>query len=109
MLAQSFERIHRANLIGMGIIPLVFADGQSIDSLGLSGFETFRFAGLKRALESGHSVIVTATTETGARTTFGAKLDISGSQEKDLLRGGGIFQSLIEHAKGGNSTMEMAE
>ncbi len=109
VLAQSFERIHRANLIGMGIIPLVFADGQSIDSLGLSGFETFRFAGLKRALESGHSVIVTATTETGARTTFGAKLDISGSQEKDLLRGGGIFQSLIEHAKGGNSTMEMAE
>lgn len=109
VLAQSFERIHRANLIGMGIIPLVFADGQSIESLGLTGFETFRFSGLKQALEMGSPVTVTTTDETDDRKAFDAKLDVSGAQEIELLRRGGIFQSLIENAKGENNAKEMAE
>lgn len=109
VLAQSFERIHRANLIGMGIIPLVFADGQSIESLGLTGFETFSFAGLKLALESGQPVSVTARDASDNSIVFDAQLDVSGAQETELLRQGGIFQSLIANAKGKNRIKEMTE
>ncbi|WP_306260169.1 aconitate hydratase AcnA [Pararhizobium sp. IMCC21322] len=109
VLAQSFERIHRANLIGMGIIPLVFVEGQSIDSLGLTGFETFSFAGLSQALEGGQSVVVTAKDASGKDTVFDAQLDVSGMQETELLRQGGIFQSLIANAKGKNRIKEMTE
>lgn len=109
VLAQSFERIHRANLIGMGIIPLVFADGQSIASLGLTGFETFSFTGLKHALESGQPVSVTARDASDNSIVFDAQLDVSGGQETELLRQGGIFQSLIANAKGKNRNREMTE
>lgn len=109
VLARSFERIHRANLIGMGIIPLVFSANQSIEDLNLSGFETFQFAGLTDALESGAPVTVSAIDDAGKRTRFETRLDISGAQEKELLRRGGIFQSLLDHAKGQSRTKEMAE
>lgn len=109
VLARSFERIHRANLIGMGIIPLIFSANQSVESLNLSGFETFHFAGLTDALESGHPVSVVATDAAGSRTNFETFLDISGAQEQALLRRGGIFQSLLNHAKGQSQTKEMAK
>lgn len=109
VLAQSFERIHRANLIGMGIIPLVFADGQSIESLGLTGFETFSFADLSDALENGQPVSVTARDASDNSIIFDAQLDVSGAQETELLRQGGIFQSLVANAKGKNHIREMNE
>jgi len=109
VLAQSFERIHRANLIGMGIIPLVFADGQSIERIGLTGFETFSFAGLSHALESGQPVSVTARDASDNSIVFDTQLDVSGAQETELLRQGGVFQSLIANAKGKNRIKEMSE
>ncbi|MFA5580966.1 MAG: aconitate hydratase AcnA [Paracoccaceae bacterium] len=94
ILAQGFERIHRANLIGMGILPLIFAPGEGADSLGLSGFETFDFQGLHAALASGAPVGVTATGPDGA-TQFPAWLDISSDHERNLLRKGGIFAAIL--------------
>lgn len=91
VLAQSFERIHRANLIGMGIAPLVFTSGDSIEHLGLNGFESFTFTGLLRAAEFGTPLSATATGSNGAVTRFEVNLDIGGAHEGKLLVEGGIF------------------
>lgn len=96
ILAQSFERIHRSNLIGMGIMPLVFEDGCSAETLGLNGFENFSFKGLKQALSEETKIHVTAQSRSGTSIAFDAALDIASDHERELLRNGGIFQSLIE-------------
>jgi len=95
VLARSFERIHRANLIGMGIVPLVFADGEDADSLGLTGFESYRFEGLHAALSDDAPVAVTATRDDGTTLRFAARLDVAGAQERALLGAGGIFETLL--------------
>ncbi|WP_425049245.1 aconitate hydratase AcnA [Psychromarinibacter sp. S121] len=100
VLAESFERIHRANLIGMGIVPMVFADGQCIDSLGLTGFETFRFSGLLAAVDDGSAVAVRAEAADGSVTAFDARLDVASTHETDLLREGGIFAEILKAAVG---------
>lgn len=96
ILAQSFERIHRSNLIGMGIVPLVFVDGCSADTLDLTGFETFAFSGLKNALSGGGLVNISAQRNDGQIIKFRAALDIGSDYESELLLRGGIFQTLIE-------------
>src|ERR1700749_272317 len=68
VIAESFERIHRSNLIGMGVLPLQFADGESAESLGLTGEETFDFGDLEEG--KAKTVKVTATTDDGASTEF---------------------------------------
>eukprot|EP00873_Tetraselmis_striata_P025742 jgi/Tetstr1/446006/TSEL_033608.t1 len=95
VLAESFERIHRANLIGMGILPLVFDDGASAASLGLTGFERYRFSGIRDALARGTPVQVQADAGDGRRTEFAARIDISGPQERLQLERGGIFETLL--------------
>jgi aconitate hydratase len=92
VIAESFERIHRSNLIGMGVLPLQFLDGQSAASLGLTGEETFEITGID-ALNSGPSP-KELTVKAGDKT-FQAKLRIDTPGEADYYRHGGIMQYVL--------------
>ena len=75
VIAASFERIHRSNLVGMGVLPLEFSSGDTWQSLGLTGEETFDFAGLDDSLAPGSMIEVTATDAAGAnRSTRGSSV-----------------------------------
>jgi aconitate hydratase len=94
VIAESFERIHRSNLIGMGVLPLQFKDGQNAQSLGLTGKETFAIAGLNRG--AAKFVKVVAKSDDGARTTeFEARLRIDTPKELDYYQHGGILQYVL--------------
>ena len=99
VLAQSFERIHRSNLIGMGIVPLEFAGDCSADSLGLTGHEVFDLDGFSRAMEvnfSGGKVLsVVATSADGSAKRFDVKVRIDTPQEVLYYRNGGILQYVL--------------
>ncbi|WP_436644247.1 aconitate hydratase AcnA [Microbaculum sp. FT89] len=94
VLAVSFERIHRSNLISLGILPLCFKAGETAETLGLTGFETFEFAGIRKALEDGAPVTVTAN-RNGEVIRFEARVDVASAHERDLLLGGGVFRKLV--------------
>src|SRR5699024_7878300 len=97
VIAESFERIHRSNLIGMGVLPLQFPEGKSADSLGLDGTETFDIAGIT-ALNEGttpKTLRVTATAEDGTQTQFDAVVRIDTPGEADYYRNGGILQYVL--------------
>ncbi|TNC25400.1 aconitate hydratase AcnA [Amycolatopsis alkalitolerans] len=97
VIAESFERIHRSNLIGMGVIPLQFPEGESASSLGLDGTETFDIAGIT-ALNKGETprtVHVTATKEDGQKVEFDAVVRIDTPGEADYYRNGGILQYVL--------------
>jgi aconitate hydratase len=99
VITESFERIHRSNLIGMGVIPLQFPDGESISSLGLDGTETFDIAGIT-ALNDGDvpaTVKVTATKESGDKVEFDADVRIDTPGEADYFRNGGILQFVLRN------------
>src|SRR5277367_495274 len=93
VIAESFERIHRSNLIGMGVLPLQFKDGQNAQSLGLSGKETFEIAGLNRG--AAKSVKVIAKSDDGKTTEFEARLRIDTPKELDYYQHGGILQYVL--------------
>jgi aconitate hydratase len=99
VIAESFERIHRSNLVGMGILPLQFEDGQSADSLGLTGEEVYDFAGLAELLASrfasGKSLVVKAVSAGGAVKQFTAKVRIDTPQEIEYYNHGGILQYVL--------------
>ncbi len=92
VIAESFERIHRSNLIGMGVLPLQFIDGQSADSLGLDGSETFEILGID-VLNSGTTPKV-LTVKAGEKS-FEAKVRIDTPGEADYYRHGGIMQYVL--------------
>ncbi len=97
VITESFERIHRSNLIGMGVLPLQFPEGESADSLGLDGTETFDIAGVTE-LNSGttpKTVKVTATSEDGKTVEFDAVVRIDTPGEADYYRNGGILQYVL--------------
>ena len=94
VLAASYERIHRSNLVGMGVLPLQFADGQTHQSLGLDGTETYTF-NLDNQLKPGQDVTVTATTTEGETKTFHAKCRIDTPVEVDYYRNGGILHTVL--------------
>jgi aconitate hydratase len=93
VIAESFERIHRSNLIGMGVLPLQYVDGQSTQSLGLTGKETFEIAGLNRG--AAKRVKVIAKTDDGAPKQFEARLRIDTPKELDYYQHGGILQYVL--------------
>ncbi len=94
VLAESFERIHRSNLIGMGVAPLQFVAGESATSLGLTGREVFEISGL--ASDSAKEVTVTATpADGGAAITFKARVRIDTPKEREYYRHGGILQYVL--------------
>jgi aconitate hydratase len=90
-IAESFERIHRTNLIGMGVLPLQFAAGEGRASLGLTGRETYDIEGLADGLGIGSKVTVRAKAEDGAETTFQALVRIDSALELEQYRHGGIL------------------
>jgi aconitate hydratase len=95
VIAESFERIHRSNLVGMGILPLQFEEGQNVESLELTGEEVYDFPGLTKLLKdkfaSGRTLEVIATGADGKRTTFNAKVRIDTPQEIEYFEHGGIL------------------
>jgi len=93
VIAESYERIHRSNLVGMGILPLQFQDGDNAASLGLSGREVFDIEGLGDG--SAKSVTVRATTADGAQTSFTARVRIDTPQEVEYYRHGGILHYVL--------------
>jgi aconitate hydratase len=95
VLAQSFERIHRSNLIGMGVLPLQFADGDSVESLGLTGHEVIDIAGLAGDGPPPHELSVTA-----GGTTFGVRVRIDTPKEAEYYRHGGILQYVVRQLAG---------
>lgn len=95
VIAVSFERIHRSNLVGMGILPLQFLPGQSIETLGLSGEEIFDIHGLDDTLQPGGELTVCATAADGATKEFHAKVRIDTPVELDYYRNGGILQTVL--------------
>ncbi|WP_285248923.1 aconitate hydratase [Pseudarthrobacter sp. efr-133-R2A-89] len=97
VIAESYERIHRSNLIGMGVLPLQYPAGQNAASLGLTGTETFAVEGVT-ALNEGttpKTLKVTATAEDGTTTSFDAVLRIDTPGEADYYRNGGILQYVL--------------
>ncbi|MFI2751933.1 aconitate hydratase [Cellulomonas sp. P22] len=97
VITESFERIHRSNLIGMGVLPLQFPEGESAESLGLDGTETFDVAGVTE-LNDGttpRTLAVTATKPDGSVVTFDAVLRIDTPGEADYYRNGGILQYVL--------------
>ncbi|MFN2459159.1 MAG: aconitate hydratase AcnA [Candidatus Velthaea sp.] len=94
-IAESFERIHRSNLIGMGILPLEYPAGQNRETLGLTGEETFSFEGIAARLQPGMAVKVTARAANGAATTFNALVRIDTPDEAEYYRHGGILQYVL--------------
>ncbi|MEO1007460.1 MAG: aconitate hydratase AcnA [Planctomycetota bacterium] len=94
VIAESFERIHRSNLVFMGVLPLVFKDGQNAESLGLKGDETFDVT-LPDPLEPGADVPARATAPDGTVTEFVCKSRIDTPIEIEYYRNGGILQTVI--------------
>jgi len=92
VISESFERIHRANLVGMGVLPLNFVNGESAASLGLDGTEVFDFAGLKTGATE---LDVTATKADGTKKTFKAKVRINTPKEWDYYAHGGVLQYML--------------
>lgn len=97
VIAESYERIHRSNLIGMGVLPLQFPDGESAASLGLDGTETFDVTGITELGEgrTPRTVKVTATKESGEQVEFDARVRIDTPGEADYFRNGGILQYVL--------------
>ena len=97
VITESFERIHRSNLIGMGVLPLQFPEGENAESLGLDGTETFAISGIT-ALNDGttpRTVAVTATKADGSTVVFDAVVRIDTPGEADYYRNGGILQYVL--------------
>ncbi|SDM69373.1 aconitate hydratase AcnA [Allokutzneria albata] len=97
VIAESFERIHRSNLIGMGVLPLQFPQGQTAASLGLDGTETFDVAGVTELNQGStpRTVKVTATKSDGSKVEFDAVVRIDTPGEADYYRNGGIMQYVL--------------
>jgi aconitate hydratase len=105
VIAESFERIHRSNLVGMGILPLQFEDGQNVESLGLTGEEVYDFPGLTALLGAkfagGRALTVKAVAADGIAKEFVAKVRIDTPQEIEYFEHGGILQYVLRQLAGG--------
>ena len=97
VITESYERIHRSNLIGMGVLPLQFPRGESADSLGLDGTETFSISGVTELNEgrTPKTVKVPAAKEDGSTVEFDADVRIDTPGEADYYRNGGILQYVL--------------
>jgi aconitate hydratase len=94
VLAESYERIHRSNLIGMGVLPLEFSAGQTRESLGLTGEEVYSIEGVAQGLAPGSVLRVRAVGQDGEKT-FEAKARIDTLVELDYYKHGGILQYVL--------------
>ena len=97
VIAKSFERIHRSNLVGMGVLPLEFIDGEGLDSLGLTGKETFRILNLNDNIEPQSKVTVTAEKENQEQIEFQVTVRLDTEIEVDYYLNGGILQTVLRN------------
>ncbi|GAB7386865.1 aconitate hydratase AcnA [Bacillaceae bacterium] len=95
VIAESFERIHRSNLVGMGVLPLQFADGQSWKSLGITGEETFDILGLNDDVQPGQRLKVRATRPDGSTFEFDVIARLDSVVDVEYYRNGGILQTVL--------------
>lgn len=95
VIAESFERIHRSNLVGMGVLPLQFAEGQSWKTLGITGRETFDILGLNNDVQPGQTLKVVATREDGTNFEFNAIARLDSMVDVDYYHNGGILQTVL--------------
>jgi aconitate hydratase len=100
VIAESYERIHRSNLVGMGILPLQFLPGESAASIGLTGFETFDIAGIAAGLKPGQRLKVQTRNESGTPRSFEAITRIDTPYELQYYRHGGILQFVLRQLLG---------
>ena len=101
VLAESYERIHRSNLVGMGVLPLQFLPGENRESLGLTGFETYSIEGVPQAIASGSRARVKAKGEKGEKS-FEAIVRIDTPMEAEYYRNGGILPYVLRQLAGKN-------
>ena len=94
-LAESYERIHRSNLVGMGILPLQFAPGDTADSLGLDGTETYDVHGLAGGLRPGLDLDVSATRTDGGVVRFAVRLRVDAAAEVEYVEAGGVLSLVL--------------
>ena len=94
MIAESFERIHRSNLVGMGVLPLQFRDGETAEKLGLDGSERFTITGVA-GIEPRQDVMVSVTKADGSASSFTARCRIDTYNELEYFRSGGILHYVL--------------
>ena len=95
VIAESYERIHRSNLVGMGVLPLQFMAGENSASLGLSGREVFHIEGLAEGLKPGQVITVRAVSEEGRETTFNALSRLDTDVDIEYYQHGGILHTIL--------------
>lgn len=95
VVAESFERIHRSNLVGMGVLPLQFKEGDSWQSLGITGQESFDFVGLDNDVKPGQTIKVVATKADGSKFDFDVIVRLDSVVDIDYYRNGGILQTVL--------------
>ena len=95
VLTESYERIHRSNLVGMGVLPLQFKLGDSVKSLGLTGHESFDVVGIRDHLEPGGTVTVTARKEDGSSKEFDVDVRLDSEVEIEYYQNGGILHTVL--------------
>jgi aconitate hydratase len=100
VIAESYERIHRSNLVGMGILPLQYLPGESASSLGLTGRERFSVAGIADGLRARQEVAVTATADDGRELRFRAIARLDGEIDVTYYRNGGVLQTVLRRLAG---------
>ena len=97
VIAESFERIHRSNLVGMGILPLAFKDGENAESIGLKGDETFDVTAITVELKPRCTLVVQATRPNGDQVQFSATALLNTETEVNYYRNGGILQTVLRN------------
>ncbi len=97
VIAESFERIHRSNLVGMGVLPLQFMPGENANSLGISGKETFTIEGLGDKLSPGCEVEVRMHGENKKTTQFKAHVRLNTPIEVEYYRNGGVLNTVLKN------------
>ncbi len=100
VIAQSYERIHRSNLVGMGVLPLQFPDGESAETLGLDGRESFTIRGVA-GVRPGGALTVVGRRESGEEVRFEATVRLDSETDLDYYRNGGILQMVLRQLMGG--------
>ena len=95
VIAESYERIHRSNLVGMGIVPLQYLPGQNAASLGLTGRETFTIEGIADGLRPRQELVVQVSEGTSETRTFRVVARLDGEIDVNYLRNGGVLQTVL--------------
>ncbi len=95
VIAESFERIHRSNLVGMGVLPLQFKEGDSAETLGITGYEKFDIEGIEDGLAPGKDILVRVIPPEGQDFTINVTCRLDSPVEVDYYRNGGILQTVL--------------